>query len=75
LFHLAACACCWSDHFVGFELLLGLLPFIAVSTCSSNHIDLQTHTNPVPENKNPQKEKKQPTKYHKLKHRNNEKIN
>jgi hypothetical protein len=46
LFHLTACACCWSDHFVGwsrFKLLLGLLPVIALSTCSSNHIDLQSH--------------------------------
>jgi hypothetical protein len=31
--------------------LLGLLPVIALSTCSSNHIDLQSHTNLVPGNK------------------------
>jgi hypothetical protein len=57
LFHLAACACCWSAHFVGFKLLLGLLLVIALSTCSSNHIDLQSHTNLVPGNKKTKKKK------------------
>jgi hypothetical protein len=45
--------------FLTFKLLLRLLLVIAVATCSSNHIDLQSQTNLVPGNKNNQKNREQ----------------